>query len=378
VADIFRAAGEAYRDTCIPTLEQRKVMTAIERCRTAALGGHLDVCANCGHQAPAYNSCRNRHCPKCQSLAQARWIERRRARIVPTKYFHVVFTLPGELRGLARANPKELYDLLLESAARTLLDFGRSRLHAQLGVTTVLHTWTRDLRFHPHAHCIVTAGGLDQVGHWIPAHSRYLFPVKAMSKVFRGKLLEGLERLSERRALALVGSCASLAHPANFRRLKDQLYRKDWVVYAKRPFGGPEHVFQYLGRYTHRVGLSNQRLVAFDGHQVRFRTKHGNTTTVHAVEFVRRFLLHVLPTGFVKIRHYGLVAAANATTKLEMARRCLLDESAAPQPPRPDPPPTWRDLLLALTGIDVLVCPACRNRSMERHPLPRRRPLDSS
>lgn len=227
VAEIFRAAGEVYRDQYVPTLVQRKVMAAIERCRTAALGGHLDVCAQCGHQAPAYNSCRNRHCPKCQSLAQARWLEQRRQRIVPTKYFHVVFTLPGELRALARASPKEMYDLVLESAARTLLDFGRNRLHAQLGVTAVLHTWTRDLRFHPHAHCIVTAGGLDDHGHWIPAGSRYLFPVKAMSRVFRGKLLDGLARLYDRRALNLVGSCTPLADPANFRQLKDQMYRKE-------------------------------------------------------------------------------------------------------------------------------------------------------
>jgi Putative transposase/Transposase zinc-binding domain len=374
VADVFRAAGEAYRDQCVPTLAQRKVMAAIERCRTAAMGGHLDVCATCGHQAPAYNSCRNRHCPKCQSLAQARWIEQRRARIVPTKYFHLVFTLPGELRALARANPKQMYNLVLECAARTLLDFGRSRFHAQIGVTAVLHTWTRDLRLHPHAHCIVTAGGLDDDGHWIPAHSRYLFPVKAMSRVFRGKLLEGLARLYDRRALDLAGPCATLADVENFKDLKDRLYRKEWVVYAKRPFGGPDHVFQYLGRYTHRVGLSNQRLVSFDGHEVCFRTKHGNTTTIDAVEFVRRFLLHVLPVGFVKIRHYGLVAAANATTKLEVARRCLLGEPSALQPSRLDPPPTWRDLLFALTGIDVLVCPACRSRSMERHPLPPRPP----
>ena len=283
VADVFRAAGEAYRDQYVPTPEQRKVMTAVERCRTVALGGHLDVCTHCGYRAPAYNSCRNRHCPKCQSLAQARWIEQRRQRIVPTKYFHVVFTLPGELRALARINSKEIYNLVLESAARTLLDFGRSRLHAQVGLTAVLHTWTRDLRFHPHAHCIVTAGGLGDDEHWIPARSRYLFPVKAMSKVFRGKLLEGLTRLHCRRALELTGPCAALADPDNFKNLKDRLHRKEWVVYAKRPFGGPEQVFQYLGRYTHKVGLSNQRLVSFDGSNVCFRTKHGNTTTINAV-----------------------------------------------------------------------------------------------
>ena len=370
-ADIFRAASGAYRDRYTPTPDQRKVMAAIEQCRTATLGGHLDVCTKCGHQAPSYNSCRNRHCPKCQSLAQARWIEQRRQRIVPTKYFHVVFTLPQELRGLARLNPREMYDLVLESAARTLLDFGRSRLHAQLGVTTVLHTWTRELRFHPHAHCIVTAGGLDDQGHWVPARSRFLFPVTAMSRVFRGKFLERLEGLYQRQALVLEGNCAGLVDCAKFNDLKDRLYRKEWVVYAKRPFGGPEHVFQYLGRYTHRVGISNQRLVSFNGHDVCFHTKNGKTTTVEAVEFVRRFLLHVLPTGFVKIRHYGLVAAANVTTKLEAARRCLLNlgHDDVPQVPRPETPPSWRDLVFALTGIDLLVCPVCGGRSMERRAL---------
>jgi Putative transposase. len=370
-ADILRAASEAYRDRYAPTPDQRKVMAAIEKCRTAALGGHLDVCKKCGHKAPAYNSCRNRHCPKCQALAQARWIEQRRQRIIPTRYFHVVFTLPEELRTLARVNPKEMYDLVLESAARTLLDFGRSRLHAQLGVTAVLHTWTRELRFHPHAHCIVTAGGLDEQGHWIPARSRFLFPVKAMSRVFRGKLLERLECLHQRKALAFAGRCAELADRAKFDDFKDSLYRKEWVVYAKRPFGGAEHVFQYLGRYTHRVGLSNQRLVSFDGKDVCFRTKHGKTTTVEAVEFVRRFLLHVLPAGFVKIRHYGLVAAANVTTKLETARRCLLTpgQDEVPKAPPPETPPSWRDLVFALTGIDLLICPVCGSRSMERRPL---------
>lgn len=383
VADIFRGAGEAYRERYVPTFEQRKVISAIEKCRTAVLGGHLDVCAKCGHQAPSYNSCRNRHCPKCQSLTQARWLEQRRERIVPTKYFHVVFTLPQQLRDLARANPKEMYDLVLESAARTLLDFGRSRLRAQLGVTAVLHTWTRELRFHPHAHCIVTAGGLDDEGRWIPARSRYLFPVKALSRVFRGKLLDGLARLYDRQELDLGGRCASLADPASFNQLKDQLYRREWVVYAKPPFGGPEHVFQYLGRYTHRVGISNQRLISFDGRDVSFRTKNGNTTSIDGVEFVRRFLLHVLPIGFVKIRHYGLVAAANVNTKLEVARRCLSEQVTVAQTPHPPIPSTWRDLLLTLTGIDVLVCPACGGRSIARHPLPRipgnpSRPPDTS
>ena len=230
----------------------------------------------------------------------------------------------------------------------------------------------------------MTAGGLDNDGHWIPARSRFLFPVKAMSRVFRGKLLEGLAQLYESKSLTLEGNCADLAAPAKFAHILDRLYKKEWVVYAKQPFGGPEQVFSYLGRYTHRVGLSNQRLVSFDGHDVCFRTKHGKTTTIPAVEFVRRFLLHALPARFVKIRHYGLVAAANVGTKLETARRCLQENGHddAPRPPAPDAPPSWRELVLALTGIDLLVCPVCSERSMERRPLSTRimasRRLDTS
>lgn len=384
VADIFRATAAAFREKHVPTRDQLKVLFAIMLCRTANLGGHLDVCKKCGHETPAYNSCRNRHCPKCQSLAQARWLEQRRQRLIPTKYFHVVFTLPQELRALARKNPKKIYDLLLACAARTLLDFGHSRLHAELGVTSVLHTWTRDLRFHPHAHCIVTAGGLDDDGHWVPARSRFLFPVKAMSRVFRGKLLEGLARLYKGQKLTLEDNCADLVEPAKLAELLSRLYRKEWVVYAKQPFGGPEQVFAYLGRYTHRVGISNRRLVSFDGQEVCFRTKHGKTTTVPAVEFVRRFLLHALPSRFVKIRHLGLVAAANVGTKLETARRCLQapGDNDAPDPPPSQSQPSWRDLFFALTGIDLLVCPVCGARAMERRPLPSRLPgfggLDTS
>jgi hypothetical protein len=356
VADIFRAAVPAFRDRYVPTREQLKVIAAIQQCRTASLGGHLDVCSKCGHERPSYNSCRNRHCPKCQCLTQARWIARRQERVIPTKYFHVVFTLPEPLRALARADPVAIYNLLFESATRTLLDFGRSRLHAQIGVTAVLHTWTRDLRLHPHVHCIVTAGGLSDDGQWVPARSRFLFSVKAMSKVFRGKFVDGLATL--------------LGDSSQFAELKPRLYDREWVVYAKQPFGGPAQVFQYLGRYTHRVGLSNHRLVNFDGHQVCFRTKHGKTCTIDGIEFVRRFLLHVLPPGFVKIRHYGLVAAANVRSKLETARRCLLASDDDHQPAAsPEPPPSWRELLRALTGIDLFVCPACGARSVRSCPL---------
>ena len=355
IADIFRAAIPAFRDRYVPTRDQLKVMAAIQQCRTASLGGHLDVCSKCGHERPSYNSCRNRHCPKCQCLAQARWIARRQKRVIPTKYFHVVFTLPEPLRAFARADPVAIYNLLFESATCTLLDFGRSRLHAQIGVTAVLHTWTRDLRFHPHVHCIVTAGGLDDGSHWVRARSRFLFSVKAMSKVFRGKFVDGLATL--------------LRHSSQFAELKPRLYDREWVVYAKEPFGGPAQVFHYLGRYTHRVGLSNHRLVSFDGHEVCFRTKHGKTCTIDAVEFIRRFLLHVLPARFVKIRHYGLVAAANVGTKLETARRCLLaSENDCLHVTNPELPSSWQDLFRALTGIDLFVCPSCGARAVQSYP----------
>ena len=352
VADIFSAAASAFRDMYVPSREQLKVMAAIQRCRTASMGGHLDVCAECGHERPAYNSCRNRHCPKCQSLAQARWIARRQERVIPTRYFHVVFTLPEPLRALARAHAQAVYDLLFESATRTLLEFGRSRLQAQIGVTAVLHTWTRDLRFHPHVHCIVTGGGLDDDGHWVPARSRFLFSVKAMAKVFRGKFVDGLRALHRQ-------------EPAELGKLKERLYRQEWVVYAKQPFGGPAQVFKYLGRYTHRVGISNQRLVSFDGREVCFHTKQGKTCTVTAVEFVRRFLLHVLPPAFVKIRHYGLVAAANVGSKLETARQSLLalvgETPSATQSERALP---WPEQFRVLTGIDLGLCPSCGARAL--------------
>jgi hypothetical protein len=251
-----------------------------------------------------------------------------------------------------------IYDLLFESATRTLLEFGRSRLHAQVGVTAVLHTWTRDLRFHPHIHCIVTGGGLDDHGHWVRARSRFLFSVKAMAKVFRGKFMDGMTAIFREETAFLA-------------ELKNRLYRQDWVVYAKQPFGGPAQVFSYLGRYTHRVGISNQRLVSFDGRLVCFRTKHGKTCTVNAVEFVRRFLLHVLPAHFVKIRHYGLIAAANVGSKLEIARQSLLDSHSEPRPAtEPKAPLSWPELFLTLTGIDLGLCPSCGARAMRTLPLP--------
>ena len=352
--------------------DQHAVLRAVARCRTTALGGHVDVCDACGYGAIAYNSCRNRHCPKCQALSQARWIERRMQRVLPTHAFHVVFTIPSELHGLAMVNREELFALLFAAAADALLELGRDRrwLGAELGITSVLHTWTRDLRFHPHVHCVVSGGGLSLDGkEWIAARPDFLFPVRVLGALFRGKFLARLARLYHRGALRLDGPASSLADPARFARVKDKLYRTRWVVYAKRPFGGPEQVFRYLGRYTHRVGLSNRRLASLDDRGVTFRTHGERTVTLAPDEFLRRFLLHVLPKGFVKIRHHGLMAASNVTTRLAAARRLL---EGAPPPVAPDNSPSpanFRELLLALTGVDLRRCPRCGELAMRRHPL---------
>lgn len=355
------------------TPDQHAVLRAIARCRTAALGGHVDVCDSCHYERPSYNSCRNRHCPKCQSLAQARWIERRMERVLPTHAFHAVFTLPSELRGLVMANREKLFDILFASAAEALLELGRDPkwLGAELGITSVLHTWTRDLRFHPHVHCIVTGGGLSLDGaRWIATRPDFLFPVRVLGALFRGKFLARLLRLYDRGELRLDGPAAVLADPARFARLRDKLYRARWIVYAKPPFGGPEQVFRYLGRYTHRVGLSNRRLVSLDERGVTFRTYGEQTVTVAPDEFLRRFVLHVLPKGFVKIRHHGLMAASNVSTRLAIARRLLQHASHDAPIATPRAPRDFCELLLALTGVDIRRCPRCGVGTMIRHPLP--------
>ncbi len=300
-------------------------MRAIETCRTAVLGGHVDVCDQCHFTRNAYNSCRNRHCPKCQNLAQAHWLDRQMARILKTHYFHVVFTLPGELRALALQNPSRIFDLLFEAASKTLLEVAHdeARLSALLGLTAVLHTWTRDLSFHPHLHCIVTGGGLSlDEEKWVSRHrGRYLFPIKVMSRLFRGKFMDALVRARDKGDLVFGGQSAALTEGDVWAAFKERLYRKEWVVYAKRPFGGAEGVYKYLGRYTHRVGISNFRLQAVDENGVRFSTKHGKCATLKHEEFIRRFLLHVLPKGFVKIRHYGLLLRPASAPGLSLLGR---------------------------------------------------------
>lgn len=389
VGDIFRVHGEAYRQSHALTEPQRKAMHAIEVCRTNVLGGRLEVCNACGFEHAVFNSCRNRHCPTCQSLSQARWIERRMQRLLPTDYFHVVFTVPDDLlNGLALRNREVFFDLLFAAASQTLLELGADpkRLGAQLGITAVLHTWTRELKFHAHLHCIVTGGGLSSDGQtWVRSRQGYLFPVHVLGKLFRGKMVAGLAKAHQAGQLELSGSCAE---PRGFAQLKDRLYKTKWITYAKEPFAGPEQVFCYLGRYTHRVGISNQRLLELNANNVHFRTRGNATTTLTADDFIGRFLQHILPPRFVKIRHYGLMAASNATTKLEVARRLLEAEQpqlpalvaalasvlllthAASQLETDAPPEDWRAQLKRLTGIDVSLCPRCRVGRLIPRPLP--------
>ena len=340
IAAIFRAHGGSFRQKHRLSPEQDRVLRDLERCRTAALGGHLYRCQQCSAEVPLYNSCLNRHCPTCQGPAQLRWVDGRRKRLLPTDYFHVVFTLPALLRPLARRYRRLLYDLLFATAADTLLTFGRDpkRLGAELGFTLVLHTWTRELRFHPHVHAIVTGGGLDvHADRWVSARQDYLFPVQALSRLFRGKFLHGLIALFEAGAFA-----GSRLDSKSFRTLTRRLARQPWVVYAKKPFGrlrseasaagrGPEQIVTYLGRYTHRVAISNSRLLSVTDTLVTFRTRGEGSCAIAPHEFIRRFLLHVLPEQLVKIRHYGLLAPANVNTRLRRAAELLAGQrNAAP------------------------------------------------
>jgi hypothetical protein len=353
---------------------QRKVLRDVAACRTPVLGGRLDVCARCGDEKTVFHSCRNRHCPTCQSLSQARWIEGRMARLLPTDYFHVVFTVPDDLlAGLAMRNRTVFFDALFAAGSQTLLELGRDekRLGAQLGLTAVLHTWTRDLRFHPHLHCIVMGGGLSDDGQWKSTKRDYLFPVAVLSKLFRGKVVAILDEAYRAGELNLRGvegfGVTDAADDAAWLRLKRKLYRTSWVSYAKPPFAGPESVYQYLGRYTHRVGLSNHRLLSATDDAVTFRTRGEETATLHPHEFLRRFLQHVLPPGFVKLRHYGLLAPGNVNTRLVTARE-VLERRFPVAPPAPAPVATatataeentWGDLLRRLTGHDVTRCAKC-------------------
>jgi len=373
LADIVRRYGADYRAPHRLPRTHLKVLQAIESCRTAALGGHREYCASCGHERLAYNSCRNRHCPKCQALAKAQWLEARRAELLPVGYFHNVFTLPHQLHALILChedNQRAVLNLLFQAASQTLLQFGRNNLGGTLGVTLVLHTWDQQLRPHFHVHAVIPGGVLSFDGtQWFPSHPRYLFPVRALSKVFRAQFLAGLERLFAEERLVfptVMTAVAPLAQAVNFRQWVAQLRGQDWVVYSKAPFAGPEKLLHYLGHYTHRVAISNSRLVACDNGQVVFAYRDRaagdirKTMTLPAHEFLRRFLCHVLPGGFQRIRHYGLLANRGKDELLGRCRAAL----AVPAPERPAKKTTAEWLLL--WGIDVSRCPHCGQPSLHR------------
>jgi hypothetical protein len=374
VADLVRDFGEAFRREYVVTPEQAKVLRAIGACRTSVLGGHLDVCTQCGFERPSYNSCRNRHCPKCQALAQAEWLDGRSERILPVGHFHVVFTVPDGLHRLTAYRREELFAVLFSAAAETLRELAETHLGAELGITTVLHTWTRDLRFHPHVHAIVSAGGLSLDGERWVARTDFLFPVRVIGALFRGKFLDKVRALHRRDAFA---GFDHFRDPQGFDRWMARLAKKRWVVYAKRPFGAAAHVLEYLGRYTHRVGISNRRLLERRDDLVTFATKDGGTATIHGVEFLRRFVQHVLPKRFVKVRHYGLYASSNVDTKLAHARLAI------PTAPRDeheheheDDRPAWKRLIERLTGVDVDRCARCFATALVTRSLPA--PRDTS
>ena len=332
VADIFRAHGPGYRQrhADLLSMEQRRAMRAIELCRTAELGGHVDECDRCGALRISYNSCRNRHCPKCQSLDKERWLEQQRRDLLPVPYFHLVFTLPEALGPVVLRNQAKLYDLLFRAASEALLELADDEHHlgAQIGATALLHTWSQTLTYHPHLHFIVPGGGLRRDGRrWIAAQESFLVPVKALSRLFRGKMLAAVRAAYRAGELIFPGRITHLEQPRPFRRLLDSLYQQDWVVYCKPPFGGPEQTLKYLGRYTHRVAISNERIMRCrDGH-VTFRYRESGSTVynyrrVKAMEFMRRFLQHVLPKGFIKVRYYGLFSSGKKLL-LEIVKKLL-------------------------------------------------------
>jgi hypothetical protein len=392
VADIFRHDGPAWRAAHEGHLsrDQLKVMGAIAACRTAALGGHAERCGDCGHQRVAYNSCRNRHCPKCQAAARTQWLADRQAELLPVPYFHVVFTVPPVIGEIAFQNKAIVYNILFAAAAETLRAIAADPKHlgAEVGVVAVLHSWGQALTHHPHLHCVVPGGGLAPGGErWVACRPGFFLPVRVLSRLFRRLFLERLRDAFDAGHLKFFAERAHLAEPAAFARLISPLAKRDWVVYAKRPFGGPEQVLAYLGRYTHRVAITNSRLTTFENHRVTFRWKdyrHDNPQhlmTLEAGEFIRRFLLHVLPTGFHRIRHYGFLANGHRADKLALCRRLLevqpeadtgaaTVEDGADQATRPP------------RAQQLLPCPCCGGQMVSLGPIPRQPrnncPLDTS
>ena len=375
VADIFRRYGPAYRQQHPGSLSrgQRRAMSAIEQCRTAALGGHMEQCDSCGHQRPAFHSCRNRHCPKCQSFARAQWLEDRQAELLPTEYFHVVFTLPEEIATIAYQNKKEVYGILFRATSETLRTLAADPKHlgAEIGFLAILHTWGQNLMFHPHLHCVVPGGGISPDGkRWIPCRPGFFLPVRVLSRLFRRLFLEHLQATFDRGHLQFFSSLQHLRNRKAFTQYLAPLRQKEWVVYAKPPFGGPEQVLHYLGRYTHRVAISNHRLLDIDNGQVRFRWKdyrhhsQSKVMTLEVDEFIRRFLLHVLPDGLQRIRHYGFLGNRHRRAKLALCRQLLGVALTLAAVVTPQDKPDYRDRYEKLTGKSLRDCPVCHRGHM--------------
>jgi hypothetical protein len=372
VADIVRAHGEEFRQAHAESLSvgQKRVLHAIERCRTAALGGHLERCDQCGHERNAYNSCADRHCPKCQSFARAKWLEKRQAELLDCEYFHVVFTLPAELATLALQNKRLMYDLLFRATADTLQSVAADPqyLGAQIGFFCILHSWGQTLNFHPHLHCVVPGGGISLDGsRWVACRPGFFLPVDILSRRFRKRYLRYLEQAYAAGKLHFCGELQPLADPESFARYLAPLQDSDWVVFAKAPFGGPDRVLDYLGRYTHRVAISNNRLKEFKDGKVTIAYKdykheqRQKLMTLSAYEFLRRFLLHVLPDSFQRIRHYGLLGNRHRVENLARCRELLVMVPPIPQPTR-----NYRERCQQLTGVDPLQCPKCNRGTMVR------------
>lgn len=364
LATIVRAHAAALRAEQSLSGAQLKALRAIERCRTAQLGGHIAQCNHCAAQQFRYHSCRNRHCPKCQTLAKEHWLQSRRAELLPVPYFHLVFTLPHEINALAQGNPRLIYGLLFAAASETLIEFGENPrwLGGHIAATLVLHTWGQTLTHHPHVHALVAGGALNAEGGWIAPRRGFLFPVQALSKVFRGKFLGALWQWLEQGRLKLAGSTTALAQAHARRALMGSLRAKPWVVYAKQTLAGPEQVLDYLGRYTHKAAISNERLLAMDeqgnvrfGYRDRARGNQRKTMQLPASGFLMRFLTHVLPHGFMRIRHYGVLASRSKRHLLAAARIAL--EVSAPLPVKPE---SAQAFWLRVAALDITLCPTCR------------------
>jgi len=373
VAEILRRYGSDYRQSHPLPLRHLRAMHAVEICRTAALGGHRDKCEDCGHIEISYNSCRNRHCPKCQTLRKEQWIEAREQDLLPIQYFHVVFTIPSELNPVVIMNQKVMYDLLFRCVSETLVELSNNPKHlgARIGFIGILHTWGQNLMDHPHIHCVVTGGGLSCDGdNWVSCRKGFFIPVRVLSKLFQGKFLDHLKTRFQDGDLIFQGGIGHLGDSHTFEMFRRKLYHKKWVVYCKPPFDGVNGVLQYLGRYTHRIAISNNRIIEADNGKVSFRWRDyadgdkQKVMTLQADEFIRRFLLHVLPNRYVRIRHFGLLANRKRKDNISACREFLGNQQTVIK--EKVEPETWQEQLLRICGIDVTTCPVCKKGKMRQ------------